>query len=192
MPVTARAIVAVAAPERGSPMLQELARDVGRAIISRGHHVLMSGGGAILQACCEGAQEEKTSMRRRGKFVGDAPSVLLMVPGNGKPEGFDEADMVLPTGLGAAVQTVVCASADALIALDGGASVLAQVALGWALRKPLVLMSPTGTALEHLAGERLDSSRADMILTADTADRAVELLGDLGNRAGTPSKPARK
>jgi uncharacterized protein (TIGR00725 family) len=186
MAVVARCIVAVAAPDRAGPMVLEVAREVGRAIISRGFHVLVGGVTPVLAACCEGAQEEKTNLRRRGKFVGDAPSVMAMLPGDARPDPSGELDMVLPTGLGAAVHSVVCASCDALIALDGGANTLAHVAMAWNLGKTLVLLSPNGSALEHMVGERFDQAREDMIMAADTAERALDMIAQKLNAAPAP------
>ena len=60
--------------------------------------------------------------------------------------------------------------------MDGGANVLAHVALAWSLNKPLVLLAPNGSVLEHLVGEKIDETRMDMILTADTAERAMDML----------------
>jgi len=178
MPVTQRAVVAIAGADRAGPMVVELAREVGRSVIARGFNLLCGGTGALVQAACEGAQDEKTNLKRRGKFVGDPPFVMGLLAGSSKQGATVELDIALCTGLGIAVHTVACASADALIALEGGANTLSHVALAWQLGKPIVLIAPTGSVLESLVGERLDSNRTDMIMTADSAERAVEMIAE--------------
>lgn len=178
MPTAINHIVAVAGPDRASPMTQEMAREVGRCVMRHGFHLLVGGTGPVAHACCEGAQEEKTNLRRRGRFVGEAPVVMAMLAGTRKDEAPAELDLVLTTGLGSALQAAVCASCDALVAVEGGANALTHVALAWDLNKPIVLISPGGSTLEHLVGEKMDPQREDMILAADSAERALELIAD--------------
>jgi uncharacterized protein (TIGR00725 family) len=176
MPVVARNIVALAGPEKASPMTQELAREMGRAVIARGFHLLIGGAGVITQAACEGAQEEKTNLRRRGKLVGDAPVVMSMLAGTDRKDAGNEVDLVLATGLGPSLASVVCSACDALVAVEGGASTLAHVAVAYQLKKPVVLVSATGSVLETLVGEKLDAARDDMIMAAETSERALDML----------------
>lgn len=178
MPIQPRQVIAIAGAERAGPMVAEMARDVGKNVIAKGFHLLCGGTGALVSAACEGAQEEKANLKRRGKFLGDAPVVMGLLAGSNKSDGNAELDIALPTGLGVAIHTVVCASADALIALEGGAATLSHVALAWQLGKPIVLIAPDGSVLESLVGERIDSNRADMIMTADSAERAVEMIAE--------------
>jgi uncharacterized protein (TIGR00725 family) len=176
MPVERRAVIALAGAETAGPMIVELAREVGHAVTHRGCHLLCSGTGGLVHAACEGAQEEKNNLKRRAKYVGDSPMVMGLLAGTDARGANTELDIALPTGLGTAIHTVVCASCDGLIAIEGGVGTLSYVALAWQLGKPIVLMAPTGSVLEHLVGERLDRERSDMIMTAETAERAVEML----------------
>ena len=178
MPVTQRQIVGLITPEKAAPLIKEMARDLGRAIISHGYHLLCTGTGDIVRAACDGAQEEKASQRRRGKIVGDAPMVIAMMAGTTRADGNDEIDLSLTTGLGLTRDQALCATCDALVAVEGGARALANVAVAWQLGKPIVLMAPTGSVLENLVGDRLDNLREDVILTAEAADRALDLLAE--------------
>jgi uncharacterized protein (TIGR00725 family) len=178
MPVTQRQVVGLVTPETAAPLTKELARDLGRAVISRGYHLLCSGTGDPVRAACGGAQEEKAAQRRRGRIVGDAPMVIALMAGTSRAEGNDDVDIALTSGLGAGRDQALCGSCDALVALEGGARALACVAWAWQLGKPIVLMAPTGSVLENLVGDRLDGTRDDVVLTAESADRALDLLAE--------------
>src|SRR5688572_13975788 len=108
MPVTPRPVIALAAQDKAGLMVIELARDVGRAVMAKGFHLLCAGTGEVLKAACEGAQEEKANLRRRGKILGDPPMVLGILSSSRKQDGHGELDIVLPTGLGLGRSTLIC------------------------------------------------------------------------------------
>ncbi|MEW5852928.1 MAG: hypothetical protein AB2A00_29365 [Myxococcota bacterium] len=192
MPITPRPVIALAAQDKAGFMVVEMARDVGRAVMAKGFHLLCAGTGEVLKAACEGAQEEKANLRRRGRIIGDPPMVIGLLSSMRKQDGCGELDLVLPTGMGLARSTLICSAADALIALEGGAGTLGDVAQAWQYGKPIILMAPNGSVLENLVGEKLDTNRDDMILSAETADRALEILAErIAQAASGAPKPKR-
>jgi uncharacterized protein (TIGR00725 family) len=115
----------------------ELARELGRRLALGGALLLCGGRGGVMAAAARGAHEGG------GLVIG----VLPNPPGEGAPNPF--VDCALFTGLGDGRNYVNACTSDVLIALRGGPGTLSEIALGWKLGVPVVLLAAWG----FLAGQ---------------------------------------
>lgn len=115
----------------------ELARELGRRLAEGGALLLCGGRGGVMTAAARGAQEGG------GRVIG----VLPNAPGEGAPNPF--VDCALFTGLGDGRNYVNASTSDVLIALRGGPGTLSEIAFGWKLGVPVVLLA----AWDFLAGQ---------------------------------------
>ena len=130
-----RQIVAVIGSTRCNSQTHATAVELGKRLCDSGFRVATGGLGGVMEAALAGV---RASERYR---EGDTVGVLPMYD-------FTHAnqfvDIVIPTGLGVARNTILVAMACALVAIGGGAGTLAEIALASQLRKPVILLESTG------------------------------------------------
>ena len=117
--------------------------------------------------------------------------IVALLPSYRRSEANAFCDIVIPTGLQLARNVLVVASADVVIAIDGGAGTLSEVALAWQLDRPVVTLGSSGWA-GRLAGEKLDHRSDQRLEPATSVDSAMRLCrsllarnreaGDIGSR----------
>ncbi|MFW9962894.1 MAG: TIGR00725 family protein [Candidatus Sifarchaeia archaeon] len=140
-----------------------LAESVGAEIAKRGAVLCCGGLGGVMEAACRGAKKEG------GQTLGILPTDV-------KDHANEYVDIAIPTGLGYARNFLVAKTGDAVIAIDGSAGTLSEIAIAWFSDKPVVSLVPTGGWAARLAGEKIDERRADFIYAAKTPQEAVELV----------------
>jgi uncharacterized protein (TIGR00725 family) len=140
----------------------DLAERVGAEIARRGVVLVCGGLGGVMEAACRGAKNEG------GRTVG-------ILPTDSKEHANEYVDIAIPTGLGYARNFLVAKTGDAVIAIDGSAGTLSEIAIAWFSDKPVISLVPTGGWAAKLAGERIDERRTDNVYAANTPEEAVEL-----------------
>jgi len=108
-----------------SPEIYEIAREVGGEIAKNGFSVVCGGLGGVMEAACRGAKE-----------VGGITIGIL--PTSTKGDANPYVDLVIPTGLGHARNVLVVHASDALVAVDGEAGTLSEIAIALKVGKPIV------------------------------------------------------
>jgi hypothetical protein len=78
--------------------------------------------------------------------------------------------------MGEARNVVLVATADAVLALGGGAGTLSEIALAWKMGKPIAAVAGSGGWAAALGGRAVDDRRAGTILRTQTPEEAVALL----------------
>ncbi|MFX1560283.1 MAG: TIGR00725 family protein [Promethearchaeota archaeon] len=141
----------------------ELAERVGAEIAKRGAVLVCGGLGGVMEAACRGAKNEG------GQTLG-------ILPTDAKEHANEFVDIAIPTGLGYARNFLVAKTGDAVIAIDGLAGTLSEIAIAWFSNKPIISLVPTGGWAAKLAGERIDERRVDAIYAANTPEEAVEMV----------------
>jgi hypothetical protein len=111
--------------------------------------------------------------------------VIGILPGNDPAVGNRWVDIAIPTGMGHARNVLVVATADAVVAIGGGAGTLSEMALAWQLGRPLVGLLVAGHSL-RFAGQALDDTRSETVWPAEDADQAVARLEELFGRRSAP------
>ncbi|MBW2040136.1 MAG: TIGR00725 family protein [Deltaproteobacteria bacterium] len=103
----------------------EIAREVGGEIARRGFSLVCGGLGGVMEAACRGAKEAG------GTTIG-------ILPTSNRMDANPYVDLVIPTGLGHARNILVVQASDALVAIDGGAGTLSEIAIALKVGKPIV------------------------------------------------------
>jgi uncharacterized protein (TIGR00725 family) len=118
--------------------------------------------GGIMEAACRGAKSNG------GLTVG-------IIPFDSKDASNDFVDIVIPTGLGYARNFLVAKAGDVVIAIDGSAGTLSEMAIAWFSDRPLIALEETGGWAKRLSGESIDHRRSDEVHPAKSPGDAVDI-----------------
>jgi hypothetical protein len=105
----------------------EAAEEVGRLIAKNGAILICGGMGGVMEAACRGAKSAG------GLTIG-------IIPYYEKERANPYLDIVIPTGLGLSRNTLVVASGDVIIAVDGHWGTFSEIALAKNLGKGIVAL----------------------------------------------------
>lgn len=176
-PATRRPVAAIVGGMRASEPVLEAAEAIGRGLANAGCRVATGGLGGVMTAASRGARHAD------GWFDG---AVIGVLPGLVASEANPFVDVVVPTGMNYARNTILVAMADVVVAVGGGSGTLSEIALAWQHGKPIVALDLGEGWSARLAGEQLDGRREDRLHRAATAEDAVRLaLSLLASREGS-------
>jgi uncharacterized protein (TIGR00725 family) len=171
-----RPVAAVVGANAASPALLAAAEEIGAGLVDAGLRVATGGLGGVMTAAARGA---------RGAARWTDGSVIGVLPGLIADEANPFVDIVVPTGLNYARNTILVAMADVVVAVGGGAGTLSEIALAWQHGKPVVALDIGEGWSARLAGERLDHRRDDVLHRATRAGEAVQLAAALAGSRGS-------
>lgn len=141
----------------------KLAEELGEEVAKRGVVLACGGLGGVMEAACRGAK------KHGGITVG-------ILPTESKSAANRFVDIVIPTGLGFARNFLVAKSGDAVIAIDGSAGTLSEMAIAWFSDKLLVALVNSGGWAEKLAGTQIDKRRDDEVHSASSPTEALDII----------------
>jgi len=144
-----------------------IAEAIGTDIARRGIALLCGGRGGVMEAACRGAN------KAGGLTVGILPSL-------DRSQANKYLDIVIPTSLGYARNSIVVSAPDAIIAVCGSAGTLSEIAMALNYRKPVVLVEGTGGMADEAGSIRFDKEYACLIHRAKP-ENAVETAEKLIN-----------
>ena len=145
---------------------RKAAYDAG-AGIARSGSVLVSGGlGGVMEAASRGARDAG------GLVVG-------ILPQADASHANEFCDIVIPTGMGLTRDYLNALSADGVIVVGGGAGTLSEVCAAYMHGRPMVAIRGLGGSADPYIGGYVDHRKTVMIVGADGAKDAVELLLEL-------------
>ena len=156
-----RIVVGVMGAGQGAtPAAMRLAEDLGRAIAARGW-VLLCGGRAagVMDAAARGAAQAG------GLVVG-------LLPGRDRAGASRHLDLALPTGLGDARNALNVLASDIVLACEGGAGTLSEVALALKAGRTVIAVGWSPGA----AGAFEAARRAGTLLEVPDAEGALRAL----------------
>lgn len=143
--------MAVVGDSRAAPEALVLAEALGAALARAGLSLVCGGRGGVMEAACRGVWAARSS---------PAHAITLgIMPGTDRSEANSYLDVVLPTGLGLARNTLVALAGDAVVAVGGGTGTLSEVAMAWQHGRPVFALLGAGGWAERLAGTQLDWRR---------------------------------
>ncbi len=117
--------IAVIGSSEAAPPDLSASEDVGRAVASAGAVLVCGGLGGVMEAACRGAKSAG------GMTVGILPDLA-------RSDANQWVDVVIPTGIGEARNSLVVSSADAVIAIGGEYGTLSEIALALRYGKPVI------------------------------------------------------
>lgn len=139
------------------------AEALGTALVDAGFRIVCGGRGGVMAAVCRGAHA--SAAYAEGTTVG-------ILPGDDAAAANAWVDVALPTGMGQARNLLVVLGGDVVVAVQGAAGTLSEIALAWVHDKPLVALDVGGWA-SKVGGTRLDDRDRPPIARATTAAEAV-------------------
>ncbi|MHA1577415.1 MAG: TIGR00725 family protein [Candidatus Thorarchaeota archaeon] len=141
----------------------KLAENIGAEIAKRGVALACGGLMGVMEAACRGAKKHE------GVTIGILPSDF-------KDDANSYVDFAIPTGLGYTRNFLVAKTGDAVIAIDGSAGTLSEIAIAWFSDKPIVALASSGGWAEKLAGIQIDERRTDVVFSADSPKEALDIV----------------
>ncbi len=156
--------IAVCAPGEAAPEVIAIAEAIGAEIARAGCVVVTGGLGGAMEAACRGAKAQN------GTTIG-------ILPGYDHAAANPSVDHIICTGLGQARNTLVVATAHAVIAVGGGVGTLSEIALALRLGRPVVAIGEWAAVfMEQIAAEALagGSPVPGTLYLAETVESAVE------------------
>jgi uncharacterized protein (TIGR00725 family) len=157
------------------PAVGEIARAVGAGIVRAGCTLVCGGRDGVMEAACRGAAEARAA--------GAGGLIVGILPGDRKDDANPWCDVVIPTGIGYARNSIVVLAGDVTILVGGGSGTLSEAAFAWQFGRPVVAVVPSGGWAAMLAGKALDDRRGDWIVAAATAEEAVRRAVELATLA---------
>ncbi len=136
---------------------------VGELIAEKGHITLTGGGAGVMEAALKGAHENE------GITVGIIPEKKM-----DKANHF--CDVIIASGIGLARDEINIASSDGVILVGGGAGTMNEATFAYMFERPIVAVENSGGTAEKVAGEYLDERETEKILSASSAEEAVDIL----------------
>lgn len=155
--------IAVVGGSEAAPPAVALAEQVGYGLAKSGAVVVCGGLGGVMAAACRGAKSAG------GLTVG-------LLPGTDPSAANPWVDLVIPTGLGEARNTLVVASGSVVIAIAGEYGTLSEIALALRSGTPVIglgtwaLIHPSGDADTGIIPvlDPIEAVSVAMDLTAET------------------------
>ena len=157
-----RIISVIGGAESTSDTLK-LAEKIGAEIAKRNVALACGGLMGIMEAACKGAK------KHNGVTIG-------ILPSDSKESANKFVDYAIPTGLGYTRNFLVAKTGDAVIAIDGSAGTLSEIAIAWFSDKPIVALASSGGWAEKLAGTKIDDRRSDEVFSASTPQEALDII----------------
>jgi uncharacterized protein (TIGR00725 family) len=145
------------------PELDALCQALGDALMHAGWRLVTGGCGGVMAAVSRGARH--SAAWQEGRILGIVPSYQ-------RSQANPYCDIVIPTGLQLGRNVLVVSSAEVVIALDGGAGTLSEIAMAWQLGRPVIALTTTGWAGE-LAGRCLDGRSPHAVIAAADVSEAI-------------------
>ncbi len=146
-----------------------IAYETGRFIAERGWALVSGGRGGVMESASRGAHDA-------------GGTVVSILPGYELGEGNDYATIKVPTGIGWARNSSNVLCGDVVVAVGGGAGTLTEIGYAWTYKKPIIACAWADGWSARLAGESVDATRADKILSAGSFEELKSLLNETVER----------
>jgi len=148
---------------------ERLSEKLGALIATSGYSLVCGGLYGTMAAACKGFK----SVPSTGVTIG-------ILPGCDPAEANDWVDIIIPTGMDVARNSLVVASAKVVIAIGGGAGTLSELSLASQLGRPMVLLHGAGGWTDRLKDDDyFDERLCTRLYHAYSLSDAAALLSDL-------------
>lgn len=123
---------------------------LGRRLIDDGYLIVCGGMYGIMEAVCRGARN--SPLYYYGCTIG-------IIPSSEKKYANPFCDIIIPTGIGLARNVLVVNTADAIVAIGGGAGTLSEIAYAWQSGKEILCYTEFEGWAKELAGLEIDATQ---------------------------------
>jgi len=146
-----------------TPAEQALAEGVGAALAAAGYGIVSGGLGGVMKAVARGARTAPTPR----------PPIVGLLPDYDFASGNEYLDVVLPTGMGHARNTLVAAAGEAMLCIGGATGALSEVALARKMGRPVLAFPATGGTAAVVA------KSLEQVIAVATPEEAVRRLREI-------------
>lgn len=147
--------------------IRNLTENLGEKLIDNDFRIICGGKKGVMEAVCKGARRSKKY--KEGLIVGILPSLERL-------DANPYVDIVITTGMSYARNQIIVSSADAVIAIQGGAGTLSEISFAWQYDKPIIVLKNTGGWAEKLTEVRLDERKREPIIGANNVEEIITYL----------------
>src|SRR5690625_41532 len=139
--------------------------ELGKRAVDRGFRIVCGGMDGVMEAAAHGAHH--AARYQEGDTIGIAMSYRAA-------DLNPWVDVVIPTGMGYARNTIVVASGDVVVAIGGGSGTLSEIALAWQIQRPILVYGQAEGWAKRLGGLHLDGRNTLPIASFDDIEALVE------------------
>jgi uncharacterized protein (TIGR00725 family) len=141
---------------------------LGKYLGEKGYTVITGGGTGVMEAVSKGA------CSAGGITVG-------ILPSNDLQDANRWCNIVVPTGMGHARNSLTALSADIIISIGGKAGTLTELGFAWIYNKPIIAVTLFGGWSESLADQKIDNRRTEHIIAVDSLDELKNQVDSVAN-----------
>lgn len=149
-----------------SKELYEFSYNLGLLLGKMGETIINGGMQGTMEAVSKGV---KDSDNTQSKVIG-------ILPFENKEKANKYLDVIIPTGIGFARNSVLVLSSDILIALGGGAGTLNEISYAWQFGKKVFCYTGIEGWSKKLANQNLDNRKKDLLIGFSSLDELSKLL----------------
>lgn len=149
-----------------SKELYAFSYNLGLLLGKKGNTIINGGMQGTMEAVSKGVQD---SNNKKSKVVG-------ILPFDNKDKANKYLDIIIPTGIGFARNSVIVLSSDILIALGGGAGTLNEISYAWQFGKKVFCYTGTEGWSKKLANQNLDSRKENLLIGFYTLEELSNLM----------------
>jgi uncharacterized protein (TIGR00725 family) len=167
--MTRKQVIGVIGPniENCTNEMYDFGIELGHRLTDLNYMIVCGGRLGIMEAVCRGSKlSEKYTY----------PNTIGILPSANNDEANQYCDIVIPTGIGLARNSIVVNTADVLVAVAGGSGTLSEIAFAWQFNKKVICYTGFEGWAKNLAGQDLDQRNSGLILSADSMDKIIELV----------------
>lgn len=164
-----RKVVGVIGPnyENCSSEVYNFGLELGQQLAELDIMIVCGGREGIMEAVCRGT---KLSVKY------DYPNTIGIIPSEDKNDANRFCDIVIPTGIGLARNSIIVNTSDILIAVAGGSGTLSEISFAWQMNKKVICCTEFEGWSKKLAGTDLDKRNSGLLLEADSIENVIGLV----------------
>ena len=145
---------------------KELIKNLATHLVDNGYRIITGGLGSLPKSVHLGAIKSKSY---------SSGDTIALLPGFDPEPAKEHADIVIPTGLDIG-RNVLVANGDIVIAINGGAGTLSEIALAWQMNRPIISIKHGGWS-EKLAGQTIDQRFPNAsIYSCDSIEEIIKII----------------
>jgi len=146
--------------------IYEFTHLLGETLAKNGYSILTGGMGGVMEAAGKGFCSVKN---KKGKH-------LCIIPSDDKKTANKYCEYVIASGFGIGRNILIIRSADVLIAIDGGAGTLSEIAYAWQYNKTVLCVNKFNGWAKSLAGKKIDNNKYSQLVEVANIDEILHYL----------------
>ena len=144
--------------------------NLGKQIADKGYILVSGGREGIMEAAFKGAHSSDNYVN---------PVTIAILPSTDKNEANKYSDIIIPTGIGLARNSIIPNTADILIAVAGGAGTLSEIAFAWQFKRYVICYTGFEGWAKELAGIELDNRSKGLLKKTASINEMFEMIEEL-------------